>query len=142
MSVHKYQLFKNAKLNKWFFIIQFLFSIISAGAIIFMTFGMNYIMKEIENENFRIVSIICSTIIFGYILNSILNYFQYLVNVKMSQKIGLKMRNNLLKKINLLPIDFFDKYSSGDILSRFTVDLNNIINFISEYLVDYIGVIV
>ncbi len=107
-----------------------------------MTFGMNYIMKEIENENFRIVSIICSTIIFGYILNSILNYFQYLVNVKMSQKIGLKMRNNLLKKINLLPIDFFDKYSRGDILSRFTVDLNNIINFISEYLVDYIGVIV
>lgn len=53
---------------------------------------------------------------------------------KLSQKIGYKIRAKLFRKIQKLPVKYFDQHSSGDLMSKFTNDVNNITNALSENL--------
>ena len=53
---------------------------------------------------------------------------------KLSQKVGYKIRRKLFYKIQKLPVKYFDQNSSGDLMSRFTNDVNNITNAMSENL--------
>ena len=62
-------------------------------------------------------------------------FFSLLQNILMSQVSGDatdRMRIDLFKKIERLPIRFFDQASDGDILARFTSDLDNISNTLNQ----------
>ncbi|MBR2651737.1 ABC transporter ATP-binding protein [bacterium] len=49
-----------------------------------------------------------------------------------SQKVGYKLREDLFDKIQKLPVKYFDQNSSGDLMSRFTNDVNNITDMFSQ----------
>ncbi|MBY1795277.1 ABC transporter ATP-binding protein/permease, partial [Clostridioides difficile] len=57
---------------------------------------------------------------------------------RLSQSIVKEMRSNLFLKFKNLPITFFDKSSTGDIMSRVTNDVDNISTGISNSLVQLI----
>ena len=59
-----------------------------------------------------------------------------------------EMRKGLFGKLSRLTVSFFDRHQDGDILSRFTSDLDNILQAFNESLVQvmnnialYIGLI-
>ena len=61
--------------------------------------------------------------------------FNLIQNVLMSQISGdatNDMRKDLFEKLEGLPIEYFDKSNDGDILSRFTSDLDNISNTLNQ----------
>lgn len=59
-----------------------------------------------------------------FVLGFILNLIQALMMVRIAQE-GLKnFRNDLLNKLLSLPLKFYDKYTHGDIMSRFTNDID------------------
>lgn len=133
---------KYLKISKWYLLLQLLLAFVSGGGCIALTVCINYAMKGIEETNFGYVSLICGLMVGSYLLNSLVNYLQYSINVFMSQKIAFYMRANLLNKLNNFKMKFFDNNEAGNILSKFTIDLNNVTTFISEFIADFIGVFV
>ncbi|MBR2651472.1 hypothetical protein IKD48_01500 [bacterium] len=71
-----------------------------------------------------------------------MQFFQYSVNAKMSQKISKKIRNDIFTKLNNLSIKYFDENQTGDIMSRFINDVNNITVLLSDNFADLVGVLV
>lgn len=61
-----------------------------------------------------------------YIISAILSYIQGLIMTNISQKYTYELRKKVSKKINLLPISYFDKKSHGDVLSIITNDIDTL----------------
>ena len=91
---------------------------------------LNQLMTLIFQGNYQISEITkFGLIILGiYLLASILNYFQGFCMSKVSVQLAKKMRSDIIRKINALPLNYFDKHSYGDILSRVTNDVNTVGN--------------
>ena len=58
-----------------------------------------------------------------------------------ANKLAKKLRTNISKKINKLPLKYFDRHSFGDILSRVTNDVDTIGMSISQNLGTFIAAI-
>ncbi len=70
-----------------------------------------------------------------YVMNFVAMFIQ---NVLMSQVTGRStnhMRINLFKKLEKMTIEYFDTHQDGEILSRFTSDLDNISNTMNQALI-------
>ncbi len=61
-----------------------------------------------------------------YLLGSIFSYIQGLVMAYVSNGYSKSLRTNISKKINRLPLKYFDNHETGDILSRVTNDIDTI----------------
>ena len=69
-------------------------------------------------------------------LTSLLNYTQGYLLIGITQKLTYKMRADLAVKINKLPLNFYDKYKFGDVLSRVTNDVDTINQTLTQSLSD------
>ena len=61
-----------------------------------------------------------------YVAGAILSYFQQFITATITQKTVKRLRQNISKKINNLPLNYFDTHLHGDILSRVTNDVDTI----------------
>ncbi len=61
-----------------------------------------------------------------YALGILTSYLQARLMMKISQSALEKIRNDLFNKMQSLPIRFFDTHPTGEIMSRFTNDVDNI----------------
>lgn len=61
-----------------------------------------------------------------YAISAIFNLFEGLVMSIVSNKFAKDLRAKITKKINKLPLKYFDKHQTGDILSRVTNDVDTI----------------
>ena len=69
-----------------------------------------------------------------YVCSALFRYIQeYIMNI-ISQKISYNLRDEISKKINKLPLKYFDKNTYGDILSRVTNDVDTISNNLEQTL--------
>ncbi|QBE98100.1 putative ABC transporter ATP-binding protein [Blautia producta] len=61
-----------------------------------------------------------------YLLSTILNTIQGWIMATVTQRISQKMRTDISQKINRLPMWFYHKNTTGDILSRITNDVDSL----------------
>ena len=61
-----------------------------------------------------------------YIISALFNYIQSILMTITSNKFAKKLRSSISKKINKLPLKYFDTHETGDILSRVTNDVDTI----------------
>ena len=61
-----------------------------------------------------------------YIIGSIAAFFQNRLMITVAQKTVSNIRTDLFTKLQALPLSFFDKSNHGDLMSRFTNDLDNV----------------
>lgn len=61
-----------------------------------------------------------------YIISALFNYIESLIMTIVSNRFAKKLRSNISKKINKLPLKYFDNNQVGDILSRVTNDVDTI----------------
>ncbi|WP_159548482.1 ABC transporter ATP-binding protein [Streptococcus halichoeri] len=83
-----------------------------------------------------------------YIFTALANLIYSLLFTRMVSHSTNRMRKGLFGKLERLTVAFFDKHRDGDILSRFTSDLDNIQNTLNQSLVQvatnvalYIGLV-
>lgn len=69
-----------------------------------------------------------------YGAQSLFTLFQGRLSALLSQKIVMRMRNDLFHKIVNLPIRYLDSHPHGDIMSRMTNDIENVSNTVSQSL--------
>lgn len=63
------------------------------------------------------------------------NYLQAKVMLTVAQNALVKLRNDLFTKMQSLPLRYYDTNSNGDLMSRFTNDVDTIGNMLSSTLV-------
>ena len=61
-----------------------------------------------------------------YGLGFVVNYVQGFIMATITQKITQNMRRDISKKINRMPLKYFDSHATGDILSRVTNDVDTV----------------
>lgn len=87
-------------------------------------------IKAIEggqgNVNFDRVFLFCGLMAVFYIISSVLSYFLSILMIKLSKKISFRMRRQVFDHLLKLPIGFFDKNQTGDIISRLSYDIDTI----------------
>lgn len=70
-----------------------------------------------------------------FVVGVIANYAQAKVMLTVAQNALLKIRNELFEKMQRLPVRFYDTNSNGDLMSRFTNDVDTVGQMLSSTLV-------
>ena len=77
-----------------------------------------------------------------YVVSSLFNYLQQYLMAEVSQKTVYDMRREAENKLGRMPLKYFDAHSHGDVLSRFTNDMDNISSTLQQSLTQLITSIV
>lgn len=96
------------------------------------------VMTGIDKED---VFKIALTLAIMYGAGAILNLLQGIIMADVTQKTSKNLRSDISKKINRLPLSYFDKTSIGDILSRITNDVDTIGQTMNQSLASLVGAI-
>ena len=83
----------------------------------------NNIMTGIPLNEVKEIAIV---LIIIYVLSALFGYLEGFIMATVTAQFQKRMRDDISKKINRLPLSFFDKTTVGDILSRVTNDVDNI----------------
>ncbi len=96
----------------------------------------NYItpLIGVQNPNFGpFIGAIC-VMIGIYAIGPIAGYIQGRVMVAIAQGTLKKIRDELFKKMESLPIEYFDTHTFGDVMSRYTNDVDSLEQMITQSL--------
>lgn len=74
-----------------------------------------------------------------YVLSALFTFIQSILMTDVANKFAKKLRSNISKKINKLPLKYFDKNLSGDILSRVTNDVDTIAQSMNQSLASLVS---
>ncbi len=69
---------------------------------------------------------ICITLLILYLVSAAFSFVQNFTMTGISQKLTYQMRNHIIKKINRLPMRYFDKKTNGEVLSIITNDIDTL----------------
>ena len=61
-----------------------------------------------------------------YLLSAGLTYLLNVVMIRLSRQISKQMRHDVFENLTALPVSFFDRYQTGDIISTFTYDVDTV----------------
>ncbi len=70
-----------------------------------------------------------------YLAGVLANYFQAKLMLTIAQKALVKIRDDLFTKMQALPVRFYDTNNNGDLMSRFTNDVDTVGQMLSSTLV-------
>ncbi|MDR3263524.1 MAG: ABC transporter ATP-binding protein/permease [Clostridiales bacterium] len=144
-----FQLIKSLSLYKYLIIVASVFAVTST---VFVIFGP-MLMAELTDMIFNGVTDLLFNgngidktaiylkllqLFFLYLISSLFMYAQGFIMASVAQKVSLKMRGDINKKISRLPVAYFDKHSHGDVLSRITNDVDTVGNTLNQGLTQII----
>ena len=70
-----------------------------------------------------------------YVFSAVLSYLLSVIMIHLSQRIVYKMRGEVFEKLNTLPVSYFDRRPTGDIISSISYDIDTINATLSHDLV-------
>ncbi len=79
-----------------------------------------------EGINFGKIGQILLTLLGLYVLSAVFSFVQGFTMTNVAQKITFKIRNDIVEKINRLPMRYFDKKTHGEVLSVITNDIDTL----------------
>lgn len=88
--------------------------------------------------DFDAIKRILITLILLYVVSAVLSFIQGFIMSGISQKVAYNLRDELVKKINRLPMKYFDTRTHGEVLSRFTNDIDTLAQSLNQSLTQII----
>ena len=73
-----------------------------------------------------------------YIISTVFSYAQSYIMSGVAQRISYRLRQEISQKINRLPMEYFDKNSKGDIISRVTNDVDTLSQTMNQSLMQVV----
>ena len=133
------RLFKELKGFKILIIVAIILAILSAVLSIIAPDQLSNLTDEISaglrgNMNMENIKHITLLLLGLYIGSAIFNYIQSVCMTDVANKFAKSLRSRISVKINKLPLKYFDKHQSGDILSRVTNDIDTIAQSMNQSL--------
>lgn len=68
----------------------------------------------------------CIMMIIAYTLSALLSYLNSIIMVVLSQKITYTMRREIFEHLTSLPVSYFDRTATGDIISHISYDVDTV----------------
>ncbi len=107
-----------------------LMNIITGSVIV----GENIVIKEVVE--------ICVFLVCLYLIGAVFSYVQQFIMAIVTQRTSKSLRTDINKKINKLPLAYFDKTTKGDILSRVTNDVDTISQTLGSSIANLVSALV
>ena len=80
-----------------------------------------------------------------YSISALIDYCVNILHINIAANISYRLRDDISKKINKLPLKYFDSQTHGDVLSRATNDVdnisNNLTNSVSQVLNSLVNIV-
>ncbi len=93
------------------------------------------IEPTINTDNIKKIVLILAIL---YISHSICSFIEGLLMAEVANRYARKIRLDISRKINKLPLKYFDNHEIGDILSRITNDIDNIAQNLNQTLGSFV----
>jgi ATP-binding cassette, subfamily B, bacterial len=93
----------------------------------------------IQTKQYHGVLVFSAILIGLYIIAFFVNYMQMLMMGGIGQRMLYSLRNAVFKKLQELPLDFFNQNKAGDLISRINNDTDKVNQFFSQSLMQFIG---
>ena len=81
------------------------------------------IMTSIDLDKIASIGL---TLVAIYVISAILTFAQGYIMATITQKVSKNLRSDISKKINKLPMSYYNNNTTGDLLSRVTNDVDTI----------------
>lgn len=129
-------------------------AMISVIVFTFTSLAVSYMLRPIINAyiyddgtdviGHRLTQLFYALLLLGsiYLLQVFSSWLQQRLMLTVSQRSLSRLRQELFNKLQTLPISYFDNQSTGDIMSRFTNDIDNIGEMLNTTLVQIISGII
>lgn len=88
----------------------------------------------IERGRQGALQFVCIVIVVSVLLSNIFRYFSAMVLVSLRVKVLRNIRNDIFKKVTELHLGYFTEQKKGDLISRMTVDIQEIQNSVTNSL--------
>jgi ATP-binding cassette subfamily B protein len=85
-----------------------------------------------RSVNFSILETIIFVLLGVYLFDAVLTFLQGWLMAGVSQRIVKTLRSHLFQKLQKLPVAFFDIRTHGDLMSRFSNDIDNVSSTVSQ----------
>lgn len=133
------RLFKELNIFKIAIIISFILAILSSILSIMAPNKLADLTDEISKGlmgmmDLDAVKAIAIFLAIIYIASALFNFIQSIIMTEVANRFAKSLRTRISKKINKLPLRYFDKNSTGDILSRVTNDVDTIAQSMNQSL--------
>ncbi len=98
-------------------------------------------IKKVINPymNIKKIKQITLLLLIMYTSSALFTFIQSIIMSTVSNKFANNLRNKISHKINKLPLKYFDKHLSGDILSRITNDVDTIAQTMNQSLASLVS---
>lgn len=97
--------------------------------------------KYLVPKNYHGVLVFSGLLLCMYLVAFVASYLQTKIMGGVGQRMLFKLRNTVFKKLQDLPVDFFNQNKAGDLISRVNNDTDKINQFFSQSLMQFIGTI-
>ena len=91
-------------------------------------------IKGIHNVDFDTVIRCVIWMAICYITSALLGYLLQFVMLKLSRSVSRQMRQDVFENLSRLPVGYFDRYQTGDIISTVTYDIDTVNQSLSNDL--------
>ena len=99
-------------------------------------------VQGVVGVNMQKITRLCITLVCLYGAGLICSYVQGVIMATVTQKNSKNLRTAISKKINLLPLAYFDSHSVGDTLSRVTNDVDMIGQTLNQSVTTFVTAVV
>lgn len=89
----------------------------------------NGIMSKLSGGSgidFTKISRILITLLFIYLISAVFSFIQGFIMTGVSQKLTYRLRKEMIEKIDRMPMNYFDRRTHGEVLSRITNDIDTL----------------
>ena len=96
--------------------------------------AINAIDLGVGNVDFGAVCRCVTLMLVCYISSCVLSYILHAVMLKLSRSVSRQMRHDVFENLTALPVSYFDRYQTGDIISTITYDIDTVNQSLSNDL--------
>lgn len=136
-------------------IIVLIFTLIASVSSLLGSYRLRPIINNLVNKDYtveqKIHNLLLGIIVIAviYLVGVVSTYFQQRIMISVSQNALIKIRKDLFTKMQKLPLRYHDTHTHGDLMSRFTNDLdavgdmlNNTLPQVFSGLITFFGTII
>ena len=137
------RLFSYVAQDKFKIVLAFVFVLITSAS----TLAGSYMLRPIINNYIipgDIKGLVMALVLmaFVYLAGVLSSYYQSRIMIGISQRALCRIREDLFDKMQNLPVSFFDRNSNGELMSRFTNDVDTVGEMLNSTIIQlFSGVI-
>lgn len=127
---------KDEKRNLYF---AFAVMLTNSGISLLTPYLIGYTIDHyVVTKLYKGLLLFCGILLGLYILSALTEYFQTKLMGNIGQRMLFSLRKEIFKKIQSLPVDFFNQNKSGDLIARINNDTQTVNQFFSQHLMRFI----